>query len=196
MRHNCLMSPAVKSQQAILEAAAAVLTANPGASLARIAEEAGVGRATLYRHFSSREDLVRALAMESIREIDESTADLESRARSARHALELIFAAVAPLGERYHFLTRETGLLDDPELACETKRQAAAINKLIEAAKAEGSIAREVPTAWVAAAFDALIYAAWSAVEEGSIARNDAGGLAFRTLLDGLSSTRRTENDD
>ena len=182
-----------KSERIVLQAAATVLAANPGASLAQIAEAAGVGRATLYRHFSSREDLIQALAMESLREIEESTADIESRATSARHALELVFAAVAPLGERYQFLTREAGLFNDPELARETERQMAEMKELIEAAKDEGSIAADVPTPWVLAAFDALIYAAWTAVDEGSVARNDAGGLAFRTLLEGLSPRKDEE---
>lgn len=176
-----------KSEQAVLRAAAEVLSANPGASLAQVAEKAEVGRATLYRHFPSRKELIRALALESIREIEESTADIESRATSARHALQLILVAVAPLGERYNFLTREPELLDDPELSREVARQTAEMKELIEMAKAEGSVAADVPTAWVAAAFDALVYAAWDAVQAGSIARNDAGGLAFRTLMDGLS---------
>ncbi len=166
-----------------------MLSANPGASLAAVAEAAGVGRATLYRHFESREDLVRALAHESIREIDASTADLQARASSARHALELVFAAIVPLGERYHFLVMESWLGEDPELARDLERQNAELRELIEMAKREGTIAAEVPTTRVAVSFDALVYAAWTAVHEGSIARNDAGALAFRTLLDGVAPT-------
>jgi len=179
-----------KNKRALLEAAARVLAANPGAPLALIAEEAGVGRATLYRHFSSRDELVRALALESLRVIDEATAGIEAKATSARHAIELVFEAVAPLGQRYHFLLRENALEDDPDFASATARSAKEMTELIEAAKCEGSIAAEVPTAWVLAAFDALVYAAWGTVQAGSVARNDAGRLAFRTLLDGLSRSQ------
>lgn len=46
--------------EALLEAARLELTADPRAGLQRIAERAGVHRATLHRHFSSREDLISA----------------------------------------------------------------------------------------------------------------------------------------
>ncbi len=171
----------------MLEASVSVLLANPGASFSRIAEEAGVGRATLYRHFSSREKLLKALTLESIREIDERTAPIEHQATSARHALELIFGVVVPLGERYRFLLMESHLENDPDVRPEIERQRRELEGLIEAAKSEGSIASDVPTPWVAIAVDALIYAAWSAVNDGTVARRDAPALAFRTLLDGLS---------
>ncbi|MEM8931374.1 MAG: TetR/AcrR family transcriptional regulator, partial [Acidobacteriota bacterium] len=59
---------------------------------------------------------------------------------------------------------------------------------LVAAVKREGTIAPEVSDAWVVAALDALIYAAWSSVHEGWIARRDAPGLVLRTLFDGLGS--------
>ncbi|MCG8467599.1 MAG: TetR/AcrR family transcriptional regulator, partial [Gemmatimonadetes bacterium] len=154
-------------------------------------DAAGVGRATLYRHFSSREDLIRALAVESIREMDRATAHIEESATSARHAIELVFEAVAPLGERYHFLTMETSLFDDPGVTRSWDRQRRDMSELIELAKEEGSMARDVPTPWAVAAADALIYAAWTAVKDGDVARNDAGRLASRTFLDGLGPTSR-----
>ena len=47
---------------AILDAAAQVLRRRPDAAMADIADEAGVGRATLYRYFPTRESLLRGVA--------------------------------------------------------------------------------------------------------------------------------------
>lgn len=47
-----------RTRRAILDAAARVLARRPDAAMADIAEEAGVGRATLYRHFPTRESLI------------------------------------------------------------------------------------------------------------------------------------------
>lgn len=49
-----------RNMEAILDAAREELIADPRAGLARIAERAGVHRATLHRHFASREDLISA----------------------------------------------------------------------------------------------------------------------------------------
>jgi AcrR family transcriptional regulator len=49
---------------ALLAAARRALTANPSATLADVAAEAGVSRATLYRHFAARATLLDALDME------------------------------------------------------------------------------------------------------------------------------------
>src|ERR1700683_663638 len=52
---------------AILDAAASVIAEHgEAASMADVAEAAGVGRATLYRYFASREDLMRALVKAAI----------------------------------------------------------------------------------------------------------------------------------
>jgi TetR/AcrR family transcriptional repressor of mexCD-oprJ operon len=46
-----------RTQMAILDAVARVLRWRPDAALADIADEAGVGRATLYRYFPTRQSL-------------------------------------------------------------------------------------------------------------------------------------------
>ncbi|MCG8461575.1 MAG: hypothetical protein MI919_35285, partial [Holophagales bacterium] len=66
------------------------------------------------------------------------------------------------------------------------ERQLREMAELVAAVKGEGTIAPDVPDAWTVAALDALIYAAWSSVHEGWIARRDAPGLVFRTIVGGL----------
>ena len=73
-----MRSDASRSRTAILEAAR-VLIAEPGElKLSAVAKQAGVGQGTLYRHFTTRDELVAALYAE---EIDELVAE-------ARHLLE------------------------------------------------------------------------------------------------------------
>ncbi len=176
-----------KTPDALLDAAAAVLARNPGASIADVAVRAGVSRATLYRYFPSREVLIRALAIEALRQTDEAIAPLRDQMSSSTETLQLTIGALIPLGERFHFLTAEFGVMRDPEVAEIYKRQQSELSNLVEAVKAEGSIAREIPTAWVVTVIDTLIYAAWTSVEEGFIASRDAVDLVNRTLFSGLS---------
>ena len=176
-----------KTPDALLDAAAAVLARNPGASIADVAVRAGVSRATLYRYFPSREVLIRALAIEALRQTDEAIAPLRDQMSSSTETLQLTIGALIPLGERFHFLTAEFGVMRDPEVAEIYERQQSELSNLVEAVKAEGSIAREIPTAWVVTVIDTLIYAAWTSVEEGFIASRDAVDLVNRTLFSGLS---------
>ncbi len=174
------------ARQSLLDAAGQVLARNPGAAMADIAEKAGVGRATLYRHFPTREDLIRALALESLRQTDEATRQIPVEHLSAEAVLAEIFEAIVPMGDRFRFLLNEPAALHDPEIEAACDRQRDELAELVDAMKAEGTLDRAVPTAWVVAAIDALIYAAWDAVDEGAVARRDAAALAFRTILLGL----------
>ena len=174
------------AKDALLDAAAELLSRNPGVSLAEIAEKAGVGRATLHRHFATREALIKALALESLRRMDAVTAPLSPESLDAGTFFYKLLEALLPLGDRYHFLGGEPGAFADPEIKAITDRQLAEMGELIEWLKAEGEIAPEIPTAWAAAVIDAQIYAAWTAVRDGLIARRDAPDLLFRTLLNGL----------
>jgi TetR/AcrR family transcriptional regulator, mexCD-oprJ operon repressor len=66
---------------AILEAAASVIgDRGESASMTEVAEAAGISRATLYRYFASREDLLRALSAAAIEDarLRLVAADLES----------------------------------------------------------------------------------------------------------------------
>lgn len=175
------------AREALLEAAVQVLGRNPGASLSEIATRAGVGRATLHRYFSTRDKLVRELALEALRRTDEATTGIEAQATTAKEALQMVLEAVLPLGDRYHFLASESVAITDPEILKESKRQLAELAELAEALKAEGEVAPDIPTAWAVVAIDSLIYAAWSAVEDGQVARREAADLLLRTVLRGLA---------
>ncbi|NUU21840.1 MAG: TetR/AcrR family transcriptional regulator, partial [Streptomycetaceae bacterium] len=61
---------AERNLAAIIEAGRVCLSRNPTASMTEIAQAAGVGRVTLYGHFSSREDLVEAVVKHVMRDAD------------------------------------------------------------------------------------------------------------------------------
>ena len=55
-----------RAARPLLDVAAAVLVADPAASLAEVAEAAGIGRTTLHKHYATRDDLVRAVGHRAI----------------------------------------------------------------------------------------------------------------------------------
>jgi AcrR family transcriptional regulator len=58
---------AARNDQRILEAARAVFVADPGAPIAAVAEQAGVGIGALYRRYRSKEELLRRLSGDGLR---------------------------------------------------------------------------------------------------------------------------------
>ncbi|MCI5047224.1 MAG: TetR/AcrR family transcriptional regulator [Aquisalinus sp.] len=175
------------AREAIIAAAFEVLSRNPGAKLSDIAERAGVGRATLHRYFASRDDLIQALAMTAVEEMDEAAEVAMKDARSYSEALKAIVSAFIPLGDRYSFLMREP-LEESTALAEEFERQAEETRQLIEKTKKEGLFDPAVPTDWLVQAFDHLLYAGWESVRTGQTTPRQAADLAWRTLTHGLKA--------
>ncbi len=172
-------------KDAIIDAAFDVLADAPGSSLAEIAARAGVGRATLHRHFAGREDLIRTLALIAIEEMDAAADAACAGVDSPGEALRRTLEAVIPLGDRHWFLSREP-LENDPAIAAEFDRLMRETRELIDAAKDEGVFEQAAPTAWIAQAYDHLVFAAWESVKAGEATHSQAAELAWRTLTIGL----------
>ena len=178
----------LSSRAAISRAALELLATNPAASLSEVATRAGVGRATLHRHFKARPDLVRALALEALDATDEACAGLE-RLPTARAALEHMFEALVPLGAQYAFLARCP--VNDPEVERRYAGQVESLRGLVQGLRGEGLVAADVPDAWAIKLIDDLVWMAWSLVASGDVAPRDAAALAVRTMLSGLGGTTR-----
>jgi AcrR family transcriptional regulator len=70
---------AARNDDRILEAARAVFVADPGAPIAAVAQQAGVGISALYRRYASKEDLLRKLCGDGLQryiaEVEAALAD-------------------------------------------------------------------------------------------------------------------------
>ena len=75
-----LRKDAVRTRRAILDAAHDLLQRDPEVSHAEIARCAGVGRASVYRHFPERQDIVVALLDELVGRVEEFAAAQEEPA--------------------------------------------------------------------------------------------------------------------
>lgn len=174
------------TREILLDAATAVFSKNPGAPINDVADAAGVGRATLYRHFPSRDDLIRELTLESYHQMDKALEPVLAKKLSGRELLLGILEAIIPLGDRYYFLLVERTFDDDPEIQALYQKDEKDWIALFEHLKSENIIAPEIPLAWAISAMEALIYSAWVSVHEGYIARREAHKLVYRTLISGL----------
>lgn len=178
-----------KTRDAIIEAAFAVFSKHPNASLGDVAQHAGVGRATLHRHFPGRAELIRALSLVASEELDRAVEAATSDAESATEALALAFHAVVPLANRQWFLAQDWQDTD-PDVAAAYTASRQELHATMEEAKREGGFAPDVPTVWLVEAYENLVYAAWSVVLTGDATPKQAADFAWRTLTNGLKGER------
>jgi len=171
---------AALNDERIVDAALHELAADPNAGMDRLAAAAGVGRATLYRRFPTREDLLSRLREQAKREALAVMTAARVDEGSAAEALERLLAALLPIADRYAYLAQPTRVphVPDPALAKPWLR-------LITRGQASGELSSEVPAEWWLAAIRAHFQQAALAVSAGC-PLHEAAALAARAVLGGL----------
>jgi len=180
-----------RSRALLLEAGIEVLTQNSSATLSEIAIAAGVGRATLYRHFETREQLIVELATESLAETDHACAHILDQKLKGRKAIEEIFNSVMPLADRFHFLLSLWSEIEGNRAIKKTyNRQLSQLESRIREAKREKSIDKTLPNEWLVSLIDNLLYTGWYCVGLGTLSIERASELAIRSFFDGVGVKR------
>ncbi|WP_020671230.1 TetR/AcrR family transcriptional regulator [Amycolatopsis nigrescens] len=176
-----------RTRQAILDAAASVLSQRPAATLAEIADEAEVGRSTLHRYFAERADLVTALAEDTVARV---RLGVEQAALDQGDTVEALYRAVRAyyeLGPRLLFLFNEQHQLRDAErFMHEIDEVDRPVRDLIAKGQTDGVFDPEVSVDWLSRVLWAVIYTGWESVRLGELSRHAAPATIIRSLERGL----------
>lgn len=97
-------SSSTDTRQRILDVAIGVLAQHPDAGMGEIAAATGVVRRTVYGHFPTREDLLRNLTQQAVRELLAVLADVDAEAGPPETAWVDYVARIWPLAHRYRVL--------------------------------------------------------------------------------------------
>ena len=157
-----------------------------------IAEAAGVGRRTLYRHFESREALIERLIAISFEEINAASVHLQDL--SGRAAVEAYIEVIMPLADRFHFLTILWPIAAESEAVEHIDNQ---LNEkmatLIEQAKEAGDINPNLPTIWIISFYDATLMAAWWLIASGDLTIDDAVTYVKQSFFSGCGKNNNSK---
>lgn len=144
-----LRADARRNQEQILAAARDVfIERGPDAPLDEIARRAGVGIGTLYRRFPDRPALMKAVVLDALTRTAEAAETAAAEATDSGSAFEALTTYLhAALDLRVSAVI--PALLDrldlhDPELGPARERGAATLERIVDAAKDEGSLAAEI----------------------------------------------------
>lgn len=178
---------AVRSRAAVLDACLALLDRGEDPSLGRVAAEAGVTRQTIYAHFASRDDLLRAATRVLAEEVAAELSTTEPRAGDLAEAVDRWCDAVWQVLERRPALLNpalaEVGADEDVVAAHEVV--IGELRVLVRRARRERAVPREVTADWLVRAVLSLGHTAGGEVAAGRM-RPAAAGVAFRTGVRGL----------
>ncbi len=175
----------------IIKQAIACIAQKANAGLDEIAAAAGVGRATLYRHFRSRSDLINALKLAAGEQLMAVVDPVLEAKLSAREKLINIVTQLVPLGASLNVTTyfSQPFKEEDSGVRSSYLKHMAQARQLGQELKDEGAVSPEIPLVWLVSSLDSLIFAAWEKVDSGDIAPKQAPWLVLRTFLAGHGTT-------
>jgi AcrR family transcriptional regulator len=173
-------SDADRSVQAIRQAALEALASDPEASMAEIARQAGVVRATIYAHFPTRESLLDAVMEHAVAQVAQAMRDAEPDRGEPKEALQRVLLATWKQLSQFHsVLAINTNRLSTKELHRRHLPMTTQLVPLIERGQTEGVFRSDMSPVWLIAVIRAIVHVASAELQAGRLSQ--AG--VERTLL-------------
>jgi len=176
-------SDARRNRDAILDAAIECLSRDPNASMADIAKAAGVGRVTVYGHFSSREVLLESVLIRTIERSETELAGIDLDGDPVA-ALERLVRRSWRIVDTFHRLlgAAEETLSNDRILAHHAEPMAR-VQALIERGQRDGVMRRDLSAEWLSACFTAVLHAAAGELRGGRLTEVEADRAVIATVI-------------
>ena len=176
---------AVRNREAVLEAAIRLLAERPDASMRDVADASGLGRTTVYRHFSTREDLVRALFDHVFAESGERMAAAAASGGDAPTVLRRMAGDLIALGERYRFLEHHRAMRE--ERLANPEQETEPYERWFSEAQAAGQLRGDLPVDWMRAMLRGMSVAAIDELLAGNVTAAEASHLLGETLVEAFT---------
>lgn len=180
--YSCLMTV---DREQMLRSAAALLTRKSTATMDEVAKAAGIGRATLHRHFAGRDALVRALENLGIQEFEAALDAAALDEGPSEQALRRLIAAVEPSAGLLSFLVTENQLFEGDEMNEGWNRLDARVSAFFRRGQERGEFRIDLTPAWLTEALYGLVSTGAWAVQAGRVAGQDFQYMIVELLLGG-----------
>lgn len=132
-----------RNHRALLDAARELLSVRPDVPMYEIARRAGVGQATLYRHFPDRRSLVGAVAEEVLDEVEaEAAVSVPDGPDGLAELLRLLVASMVRSGALLELVQEEPNSAEQPGtvLYALVQRLLAMVGRRFQEAKDAGTV--------------------------------------------------------
>jgi TetR/AcrR family transcriptional repressor of mexCD-oprJ operon len=173
---------AVRNREAIMDAAKRCLAEDSSASMAEIAVAAGVGRVTLYGHFSSREELVDAVFEQTIAQADAQLAALDLTGDALAAMRRLVSSSWEIVAESQALLAAAEEALGSDRIRAHHHKPMRRVGALIKRGQAEGSFRSDQPISWLTTCFHTILHAGAGEVRSGRMTAEQAARVIPETV--------------
>lgn len=172
-------------REQVLRSAAALLTHKSTATMDEVAKAAGIGRATLHRHFAGRDALVKALENLGIQEFEAALDAARLDDGASEEALRRLIACVEPSAGLLSFLVNENQLFEGDQVNEGWNRADARVSAFFRRGQERGEFRIDLTPAWLTEALYGLVGTGAWAVQAGRVAAQDFQYMIVELLLGG-----------
>ncbi|MHA7987351.1 TetR/AcrR family transcriptional regulator [Rathayibacter sp. CAU 1779] len=179
----------LRTQAAIIDGAAKLLTTRgEAAGMDEIAASAGISRATLYRYFPSREDLLNAMAAASVQELATRIAEANLDSASFDEAVARLARAILATGGKFAALSADSATYSKtyPDFDA---RVTEPMRALFRRGFADGSLRQDLPAEVQLDLFSGLIRAALDTTTTGRGGIEDTAAAVSSMFLHGARAS-------
>jgi AcrR family transcriptional regulator len=181
---------AVRNKDAIIDAAMTCLSDNPAASMTEIARAAGVGRVTLYGHFTDRQELVGAVFARAMDLADRELAAVDMEQDSWKSLQELVRSSWRVLYQFYSLLGAAEPYFTAEQIRAHHDKPLARVIAVLEKGRSEGTFRNDQPLSWQVACFYAILHSAAAEIRAGRLKEAEMATILPATIRDLLGPPR------
>ncbi|MFB9833633.1 TetR/AcrR family transcriptional regulator [Actinoallomurus acaciae] len=179
-----MRADAARNLELVLRTGARLLADDPSASIAAIATAAGVDRRTVYRRFSSREELLAAVYKVRYDAVEEAIKAARLREAPVAVALHRYVEGIVAVNRKWPVETSR--LLADETIRDRRRRLIEEVDAFVRRATEEGLLRSDLPPGWVSSLLPPLTRRAAENLTELSAAQ--AADVVVDTLLQGVGA--------
>lgn len=174
---------AERNAETILTAARDLLVAGTVPTMSEVAAAVGITRATLYKHFPTRELLVEAVVRRAVADTDRMLSALKLDTLDVDEAMERLLRTSWPMLDQHRMVRKaameHVGHTELRELHDPAFRH---VERLIARGQDEGDFRTDLPRDWLVATFYAVLHAAADEVDAGRLDTRTAPELLIASL--------------
>jgi AcrR family transcriptional regulator len=179
-----MRSDAARNLELVLRTGARLLAEDPSTSIAAIASAANVDRRTVYRRFTSREELLAAVYRARYEAVEQAIDAARLQEAPVAVALHLYVEGIIAVNRAWPVVRVIRDVLADPTVTDQRYRLVKQVDAFLVRAVDEGLLRPDVPPGWINAVLPSLMIDAAEGLPDLTPAR--AADLVVETLLRGV----------